>query len=167
MIGSTREGSRAFDCDEVDVHLSLKKNFNQFSFFDVDQNVLSRDPSRATKPEDCEKYFDENNFLKPDLYFHDFLASVHSVISTLVLPRKFTMLPLTTSFVPCTRCMTKKHRGLQVMRCRHKINCEQHKKCRCEEPSKCECLDECGCREYASPSLTWSKVGVRWHPLHH
>ena len=43
MIGSTREGSRAFDCDEVDVHLSLKKNFNQFSFFDVDQNVLRRD----------------------------------------------------------------------------------------------------------------------------
>ena len=34
---------------------------------------------------------------------------------------------------------------------------------RCEEPSKCECLDECGCREYASPSLTWSKVGVVLH----
>ena len=28
---------------------------------------------------------------------------------------------------------------------------------------KCKCLDECGCREYASPSLTWSKVGVVLH----
>ena len=24
-------------------------------------------------------------------------------------------------------------------------------------------MDECGCREYASPSLTWSKVGVVLH----
>ena len=45
----------------------------------------------------------------------------------------------------------------------HKADCGQHKRCRCEEPSECECLDECGCREYASPSLTWSKVGVVLH----
>jgi hypothetical protein len=59
--------------------------------------------------------------------------------------------------------MTLGKSGLQVMRCRHKSDCEQHKRCRCEEPSKCECLDECGCREYASPSLTWSKVGLVLH----
>ena len=163
MIGSTREGSRAFFYDEVDVHLSLNKDFKKFSYFDAKQMVLKRDPSRAENPEDCDKYFDENNFLKPDLYFHDFVASVHSIISTLELPEDFTMLPLTTSFTPCTRCMTTKHKGLQVMRCRHKADCEQHKRCRCEEPSKCKCLDECGCREYASPSLTWSKVGVVLH----
>ena len=73
------------------------------------------------------------------------------------------MLPLKTSYTPCTRCMTLGKSGLQVMRCRHKSDCEQHKRCRCEEPSKCKCLDECGCREYASPSLTWSKVGVVLH----
>ena len=123
----------------------------------------SLDPGRAENPEDCDKYFDENDFLKPYLYFNDFAASVHSIISTLVLPKEFTMLPLTTSFMPCTRCMTTKHKGLQVMRCRHKADCEQHKRCRCEEPSKCKCLDECGCREYASPSLTWSKVGLVLH----
>ena len=163
MIGSTREGSRAFFYDEVDVHLSLNKDFKKFSYFDAKQMVLKRDPSRAENPEDCDKYFDENNFLKPDLYFHDFVASVHSIISTLELPEDFTMLPLTTSFTPCTRCMTTKHKGLQVMRCRHKADCEQHKRCRCEEPSKCKCLEECGCREYASPSLNWSKVGVVLH----
>lgn len=163
MIGSTREGSRAFFYDEVDVHLSLNKDFKKFSYFDAKQMVLKRDPSRAENPEDCDKYFDKNNFLKPDLYFHDFVASVHSIISTLELPEDLTMLPLTTSFTPCTRCMTTKHKGLQVMRCRHKADCEQHKRCRCEEPSKCKCLDECGCREYASPSLTWSKVGVVLH----
>ena len=129
MIGSTREGSRAFFYDEVDVHLSLNKDFKKFSYFDAKQMVLKRDPSRAENPEDCDKYFDENNFLKPDLYFHDFVASVHSIISTLELPEDFAMLPLTTSFTPCTRCMTAKHKGLQVMRCRHKADCEQHKRC--------------------------------------
>ena len=44
-----------------------------------------------------------------------------------------------------------------------KADCEQHRRCRCQEPSKCKCSDECGCREYASPSLTWSKVGVVLH----
>ena len=88
---------------------------------------------------------------------------VHSIISTLDLPSDFLMLPPTTVFNPCTKCMTTGFSGLQVMRCRHKSDCEQHKRCMCEEPSKCECLDECGCREYASPSLTWSKVGVVLH----
>merc|ERR1719234_879795 len=91
------------------------------------------------------------------------IASVHSIMSTLVLPSEFSMCHLSTSFHPCTKCMTTGLRGLQVMRCRHKSNCEQHKRCSCEESSKCECLDECGCREYASPSLTWSKVGVVLH----
>ena len=163
MIGSTREGSRAFFCDELDVHLSLKKDFKQFSYFDSKLMVLKRDPSRAENPEDCGKYFDESNFLKPDLYFHEFIASVHSIISTLELPEDFTILPLTTSFLPCTSCMIMKQKGLQVMRCRHKADCEQHKKCRCTEPSECKCFDECRCREYASPSLTWSKVGVVLH----
>merc|ERR1711978_348856 len=86
MIGSTREGSRVFFYDEVDVHLSLNKDFKKFSYFDAKQMVVKRDPTRDEKP-DCDKYFDENNFLKPDLYFHDFVASVHSIISTLELPQ--------------------------------------------------------------------------------
>ena len=61
------------------------------------------------------------------------------------------------------KCMTMELKDLQVIRCPHKADCEQHKRCRCEEPSNCKCSDECGCREYASPSLTWSKVGVVLH----
>ena len=52
--------------------------------------------------------------------------------------------------------------GLQLMRCQHKCDYEQHKRCMCEEPRNCECLNECGCREYIIPSLTWSKVRVVW-----
>ena len=117
--------------------------------------------------DDVAKYFDasifKEYFFNTEQYFFEYVASVHSIISTLELPSDFLMLPLTTVFHPCTKCITTGLSGLQVMRCRHKSDCEQHKRCRCEEPSKCECLDKCGCREYASPSLTWSKVGVVLH----
>ena len=39
MIGSTREGSRVFFFDEIDLHLSLKENFKQFSFFDLKHHL--------------------------------------------------------------------------------------------------------------------------------
>ena len=195
MIGSTREGSRAFYNDEVDIHLSLNNDLKQFCFFDVKEQALKRrDPSKDKMPDDIAKYFDDRGIFKTEKYFFDFVASVHSIISTLTLPsdfrmlpvstvfkqpkkffhnfvshirssfpNSFSMLPLTTPFNPCTKCMTLGLKGLQVMRCRHKTDCEQHKRCGCEEPSKCECLEECGCREYTSPSLTWSKVGVVLH----
>ena len=164
MIGSMSEGSRAFHMDELDIHLSLNQDFAEFSFFDAKEQVLKkRGTPRAAKPGDPESFFNKENIFKGEEYFKHFVASVHSIISTLDLPSEFSMLPLKTSFTPCTRCMTLGKTGRQVMRCRHKSDCEQHKRCRCEEPSKCECLDECGCREYASPSLTWSKVGVVLH----
>ena len=46
MIGSTREGSRAFYNDEVDTHLSLSNDLKKFCFFDVEEQALKRrDPS--------------------------------------------------------------------------------------------------------------------------
>ena len=165
MIGSTREGSRVFYNDEVDIHLSLNHDLKQFCFFDVKNQILKRrDPNADRMNNEVTKYFDnaDNNFL-PKKLFYDFVYNTQSIISTLKLPDSFTMLPLTTSFNPCTRCMTLGLKGLQVMRCRHKAGCKQHNMCRCKEPTKCECLDECGCMEYASPSITWSKVGVVLH----
>ena len=164
MIGSTREGSRAFFYDEVDIHLSLNHDLQNLCFFDVEEQALKKRGNSRAKNSDIAKYFnDSNSTFLPKRFFYDFVTYVHSIISTMKIPDSFSMLPLTTSFGPCTKCMTLGLRGLQVMRCRHKSNCEQHKRCRCEEPSKCECLDECGCREYTSPSLTWSKVGVVLH----
>jgi len=164
MIGSTSEGSRVFYSDEVDTHLTLNNNLKQFCFFDVKEHALKKRDPAPEMSEDVAKYFDDKNVFKTEQYFFEFVASVHSIISTLVLPRpEFSMCHFSTSFHPCTKCMNTGFRGLQVMRCQHKTNCEQHKRCRCEEPSKCKCLEECGCREYAKPSLTWSKVGVVLH----
>ena len=125
MIGSTREGSRAFYNDEVDTHLSLSNDLKKFCFFDKEEQALKRrDPSKDQMPEDIAKYFDDKNVFKGKEYFYDFVASVHSIISTLDLPSEFSMLPLKTSYTPCTRCMTLGKSGLQVMRCRHKSDCE-------------------------------------------
>ena len=44
MIGSTRESSRAFYNDEVDIHLSLNHGLKEFCFFDVTEHyMLKRD----------------------------------------------------------------------------------------------------------------------------
>ena len=42
LIGSTREGSRVFYHDEVDVHLSLSEEFKEFAFFDPKDQALKR-----------------------------------------------------------------------------------------------------------------------------
>ena len=42
LIGSTREGSRAFFNDEVDTHLSLNNDLKKFCFSDVEEQALKR-----------------------------------------------------------------------------------------------------------------------------
>merc|ERR1719209_111747 len=65
MIGSTREGSRAFYNDEVDIHLSLNHGLKEFCFFDVNEHALKRrDPCTDEMPVDIVKYFDTSNVFK-------------------------------------------------------------------------------------------------------
>ena len=62
MIGSTKEGSRAFYNDEVDVHLSPSDDLNHFCYFDVKEQALKRrDPGKDKMHEDITKYFDDGN----------------------------------------------------------------------------------------------------------
>ena len=51
MIGSTREGSRAFYNDEVDIHLSLNHDLQKLCYFDdKDQALKKRGDGRARNP---------------------------------------------------------------------------------------------------------------------
>ena len=144
MIGSTREGSRAFYNDELDIHLSLNCDLKKLGYFDVEEQALKKRGNSKARNPDVAKYFsDTDNTFLPWKYFNDFVFYVHSLISTMEMPTNFSMLPLTTFFDPCMKCMTLGLMGLQVMRCRHKSDCKQHKRCRCKEPNKCECSDEC------------------------
>ena len=72
MIGSTREGSRAFYNDELDTHLGLNNDLKQFCFFDVEEQALKkRDaaPGTPEMPDDVAKYFDDRNVFNIVLFF--------------------------------------------------------------------------------------------------
>ena len=114
MIGSTREGSRTFFYDEVDVHLSLSEEFKQFTEFDAENQALKRNKWTGWQSRAFDGYFGAKNIFNAEKFFSDFVSTVHSIISTLELPDSFSMLPLTTSFDPCMKCMTLGLKGLQV-----------------------------------------------------
>ena len=165
IVGSLRENTRVFFNDECDLHLSLNKALRKFTVFDATTQTLKRLPSE-TIPKNTDKYFTDDNEFKTEKFFFDFLEAVQSVVSTLKLPTHFTMCPLTTAYTPCTRCMTTEYTGVpQARRCRHRVGCQQHLKCQCLDTSKCDkaCQYQCDCKEFTSPSVTWSKIGAVLH----
>ena len=88
MIGSTREGSRAFYNDECDIHLSLNYDLQKLCFFDVEDHALKkRGDSKARNP-DVAKYFsDTDNTFLPKKLFYDFVL-IYKLFATLrISPR--------------------------------------------------------------------------------
>ena len=81
------------------------------------------------------------------------------------------MLPLTTNYEPCLRCMVTNDTGRpQTRRCRHLADCKPHKEGLPECLDGCEDLCQlfshkrtCACQEFTSPSLTITKIGVAIH----
>eukprot|EP00092_Neocalanus_flemingeri_P035016 GFUD01038103.1.p1 GENE.GFUD01038103.1~~GFUD01038103.1.p1 ORF type:complete len:555 (+),score=151.28 GFUD01038103.1:2-1666(+) len=166
LVGSIRENTRAFFLDESDVHLSLAKNLKHFTYFDTKEQVLKRDPNKPRPNNHTDKYFDSENTFKAQNFLRDYIEAVHSIVSTLKLPAHFTMRSLTTTYTPCTRCMSTDTTGTpQARRCRHTTDCLAHAKCQCKDTSKCEeeCEHKCDCKNYTSPSISWSKIGIVLH----
>ena len=162
IVGSVKERSRAFYTDEADICLTLNKELKQFMVFDDENQLLKRDPSKPMTFQGINRYFDQDNTFNSHQFYHDFLETLHSIVSTLELPPSLSMLPLTTSYTPCTRCMTTETTGApQTRRCRHRPDCEEHRRCQCQDTTSCEeeCQHKCQCQEFTSPSLTWSKIG--------
>ena len=81
------------------------------------------------------------------------------------------MLPLSTGYEPCLRCMITKDPGRpQARRCRHRSDCQTHKETKPECLNGCPDLchffsheKTCECQEYTTPSLTLTKIGVAIH----
>ena len=81
------------------------------------------------------------------------------------------MEPPTTSYEPCLRCMLTTERGRpQARRCRHRPDCDPHRdglaECKNGCTESCESFSHertCNCKEYTSPSLTITKIGVALH----
>ena len=175
IIGSMKENTRVFFNNEVDLHISLNKVHRNTIWFDPDNQQLKTGKIHSQK-DHIKRYFD-NGIFNCKRYTSDFLEAVEQVVTKIKLPDTRSrlggkMLPLTTSFDPCLRCMEMKDTGRpQARRCRHRPDCQPHHK-----EGKPECLDGCAdlchlfshertcdCGEYTTPSLTMTKIGVAIH----
>ena len=91
-------------------------------------------------------------------YFFTFMEEFHKIIQSgrLELPRG---LSLSTQFSPCRVCRNTDYTIAQDVRCRHEPGCQEHLR-RLADP---ECMEKCDCRNYTSPCLSYSKIGLVLH----
>ena len=91
-------------------------------------------------------------------YFLTFLESFHKIIKSgsLKLPPGLT---LSTEFFPCQVCKCTENFTEQFVRCHHEETCLDHKR-KLKNPNH---LETCNCRNFNSPCLTHSKIGVVLH----
>ena len=99
--------------------------------------------------EKCQ-YTKMNNQLDTEAVFFDFLTNVHQLVSRLTVAQGSRLMPVTTDFSPCLRCMDTELQEPQVFRCRHTADCEAHD-------------DSCTCRQFTRPALTHSRSGAVLH----
>ena len=173
IIGSMKENTRAFYNNEVDVHISLNKVHRHNIWFDPENQQLKAGKDFSLK-DHIQHYFD-NGVFDCKRYTLDFLEAVDQVVNKIEVPDSPSvggkMLPLTTSYEPCLRCMVTKDTGRpQARRCRHRPDCQPHKEGLPECLKGCADLCEffshertCECQEYTTPSLTMTKIGVAIH----
>ena len=178
IVGSLKEGTKIGDIDEADVTLALSEDFQIHLEFDrLRQKIMVRKyfynklennvsvveflnlPDKL-KPFVCEtdadaKYFGSINTSK---YFFTFMEEFYNTIKsgTLQLPEG---LSLSTEFTPCDVCRNTDHTVAQYVRCKHEPGCQEHSK-RLQNP---DYKEECRCRNFTSPCLSYSKIGLVLH----
>ena len=133
-------------------HLKIKEEFEEILKFDKEnQRVMfvNSEDKTILDPFRTGDMFDHEKF------FFEFLRAVHGIVTelgedwSLMREEGYTMDPLTTSFVICETCANRDKTVPEVVRCPHKPGCPHS--------------EGCGCREYTTPSLSRSKVGVVLH----
>ena len=159
LVGSVKEGTRAFFSDEADLHLSLNKELKEFFTFDIENQKLMvtesvENPNHIEHKEGIAPYIMDDNSFDVKKFFNDFLSDLYGIVSTLELdPEKFKMCPLTVDYIPCLKCMVDDWGEPQARRCRHVPGCQPHAKGE----------ETCGCKEYTSPSFSRTKIGMAFH----
>ena len=187
IIGSMREQTRIFFNNEVDVHISLNKVLKEKFFFDQESQQL-RANEKIVVNDHIRQYVSDDGVFDCKKYAVGFMECIEEAVNSVDLSQgfevkvkghtcgmkrkhMFTMEPLSTSYVPCLRCMLTTETGRpQARRCRHRPDCEPHKhgvaECRNSCSGICESFSHertCDCQEYTSPCLTFTKIGVALH----
>ena len=181
VVGSLKEHTKVGTIDETDVQLVLDKEYQKYFEFDSDHHKL-----RVKKIKEIVDGYEEDLELPEELkhfvtkdgtnnwswtekdnfhgyfdvtkYFITFIEQFYNAINseTLTLPKG---LQLSTKFVPCEVCKNKDFKTSFYVRCFHDPECEEHAKRRVNPTYK----ESCDCRNFTSPCLTWSKIGVVLH----
>ena len=92
-------------------------------------------------------------------YFFTFMEEFYKIVNsgTLKLPNG---LSLSTKFSPCGVCRNTDYTIAQDVRCKHEPGCQEHLRRPKNDP---EYKEKCDCRNYTSPCLSYSKIGLVLH----
>ena len=178
IVGSIKEGTRAFFCNEMDVHISLNPRLTEKLQFDAEHQCLKTNKIMTEK--DLLSKLMKNGTFNCNEYVTWFMETLVHTINDLDISEgykvgntnhKFTIAPLTTAYVPCLTCMdTTDKDHPQPRRCRHSPDCLPH------QTGEPECLNDCNgscdffshsktcdCKLFTSPSITKTKIGAALH----
>jgi len=185
-VGSIKEQTKIGKIDETDVLLAMDKKYEKYFEFDPKQHKLrvkKKDYQYDERkkewvgvdlelPEELRPFVTEEGtknwkeweiihyygYFDSTKYFITFMEQFYNTIEsgTLTLPKG---LQLSTKFVPCEVCKNEDFKTPVYVRCRHDPGCEEHAKKK-DDPSYKE---SCQCRNFTSPCLSWSKIGVVLH----
>ena len=160
IVGSMKEGTRTFSIDEIDVHVSLKKQLKTFCTFDPKtQRLLVKEEvicdGEVKKCDEAFLKFVTGGVFDCQKFFEVFLETVAKAVENIDLSAgydigskhyEFTMTPLTTCYEPCLTCMILVDEGRpQARRCRHNSDCQAHME------GQPECQEGCqgGCHNFS------------------
>ena len=180
IIGSMKEHTHVFFNNEVDVHISLNKVLNKKLHFDVVNQQIKANENLVVEGDHIKKYIRVDGSFDCEQYTLDFMSCLEQALKTIDISQgfkignnqhMFTMERPTTRYEPCLRCMLTTETGRpQVVRCRHRPDCEPHRdgvaECQDGCKNRCEFFSHertCNCQEFTSPSLTITKIGVALH----
>ena len=102
-----------------------------------------------------EEYF---GHIDTNKYFFTFMEEFYKIVNsgTLKLPNG---LSLSTKFSPCGVCRNTDYTIAQDVRCKHEPGCQEHLRTLDDKEYK----EKCDCRNYTSPCLSYSKIGLVLH----
>ena len=130
-----------------------KKYDKELFVFDSENQQIQKDDG-VILPSELEPFVDSNGVFLCTKYCLTFMEEVHRVISEGLVPLP-KGLKLTTNFHPCSVCKIEDDFPFQFVRCKHVKDCEEHAKTKADPKYK----EQCQCKVYTSPCLTFSKIG--------
>ena len=170
IVGSLKEQTKIGNVDEADILLTLDEKYRKYFTYDEHHQKLqiwkselrtAGPGSKMNIPNELETFLFESGwryYFDEKKYFISFMSSFYNIIQSGVLKLP-PGLSLSTSFTPCNVCKNTENMNELFVRCFHKSTCEDHQK----KSTNPKHIETCDCRDFTSPCLTFSKIGLVLH----